>query len=842
MSRYARVPFTSDEDTLLVKYIARYNPGLKGRAGNILYERLCDDVDRKWKWSRTHPWQSWRDRYYKNQVQFDREIKKYQKKHGISDVKLVKGMKVRDDSIEAKKEEEEAEEAQIAPEKRKRGRVEEEEEEEEEEAQIATGKRKRERVEEEKRVKVNSEHEWSQGRRASPGKEQGMFVMGRGTAVADKPGEQHPRKGERSSRSFDDQSEVQKNGTSNVDGDKGHVEQGKLSKRDMGTGHAERAKTGQTTSPSLYPDISTLPDSKLQSNAPPVSEPLFVPGEYHEKLPSQSQNVRHRTHADPQPVASSSKVQLSPGRPASPGTTSVPRRKRQAEDDFFGTSPSSPSPPGRAEHARHKHRLPKLTEGPFGNHYSERRKAASDNDSSDGEKKGKSWPPQRMRHGSWKGKDKASETPQDITGTPAIKSSKGDGKLKSHARLSPNSWTTEDPFIALPAGGGNDTKKAAQAPSELNRRHTIGNTRETQSAFGRRIDLRAELAKRVARSSPVVHSNAHSVTITSHSTPGASTSTGTGRPTPPITTRKEDTRRPSSLLPIAVADEDRERIEYLGVTRAIELIAKNFGFRDEDVWRAWAMFKSIERTEDFFRRFREKTKSVQDAVVEDMEKDGLEIDTLFEEQEDARQRKQEHVPESRQPERERERYRNREITATPGTTDGRSPSRRTQEKDFKIKPLPMERAMSEYTPPYMTRAGQYVRLLKQGRIEEALSREKRRASGGSGVFPRLRSASATQKSPQHRTPEMKKGLGTNEQCGKTQGGGDDQSAEEDDDDAAVEEVLLSDADEEAFLSASMGNASELRMIEQRIDVDYMLRWTATRLAQMRDRFSSLPPS
>ncbi|KAG6841005.1 hypothetical protein C0991_002785, partial [Blastosporella zonata] len=40
-------------------------------------------VDNKWKWSRTHTWQSWRDHYYKNHGYYDSEIRKYQRKHNL---------------------------------------------------------------------------------------------------------------------------------------------------------------------------------------------------------------------------------------------------------------------------------------------------------------------------------------------------------------------------------------------------------------------------------------------------------------------------------------------------------------------------------------------------------------------------------------------------------------------------------------------------------------------------------------------------------------------------------------------------------------------------------------
>ena len=41
-------------------------------------------MDGKWPWAKTHSWQSWQTRYRDNEAKFDYEIKKYQKKHGIS--------------------------------------------------------------------------------------------------------------------------------------------------------------------------------------------------------------------------------------------------------------------------------------------------------------------------------------------------------------------------------------------------------------------------------------------------------------------------------------------------------------------------------------------------------------------------------------------------------------------------------------------------------------------------------------------------------------------------------------------------------------------------------------
>ncbi|KAI0040368.1 hypothetical protein FA95DRAFT_885705 [Auriscalpium vulgare] len=78
-----RTAFTENEDVLLVKYIATYNPSLRGRQGQLLYQSLVANADGKWNWSNTHSWQSWRERYKNNQPSFDSKIRKYQQKHGI---------------------------------------------------------------------------------------------------------------------------------------------------------------------------------------------------------------------------------------------------------------------------------------------------------------------------------------------------------------------------------------------------------------------------------------------------------------------------------------------------------------------------------------------------------------------------------------------------------------------------------------------------------------------------------------------------------------------------------------------------------------------------------------
>ncbi|KAJ7130780.1 hypothetical protein C8R43DRAFT_1024978 [Mycena crocata] len=78
-----RNPFTQDDDNLLVKYLAKYNPGVQGRSGNKIYKVLVENENGKWRWSSRHPWGGWRDRYVKDQRQFDKRIKKYQLEKGL---------------------------------------------------------------------------------------------------------------------------------------------------------------------------------------------------------------------------------------------------------------------------------------------------------------------------------------------------------------------------------------------------------------------------------------------------------------------------------------------------------------------------------------------------------------------------------------------------------------------------------------------------------------------------------------------------------------------------------------------------------------------------------------
>ncbi|KAK0493322.1 hypothetical protein EDD18DRAFT_1356745 [Armillaria luteobubalina] len=78
MSR-TRHKYTQKEDEHLVEYLAIQAIGFQATRGNQLYKHLTENLQR-WPWAEARTWQSWRDRYVKNQEAFNISIKRYRKK------------------------------------------------------------------------------------------------------------------------------------------------------------------------------------------------------------------------------------------------------------------------------------------------------------------------------------------------------------------------------------------------------------------------------------------------------------------------------------------------------------------------------------------------------------------------------------------------------------------------------------------------------------------------------------------------------------------------------------------------------------------------------------------
>nr|GAT49892.1 predicted protein [Mycena chlorophos] len=132
----SRNQYDSDEDKLLIKYLAKYNPGVQGRKGNKVYQTLVNNSEGKWAWSRGHSWSGWRDRYVKHQDEFDRRIRKYQERHKLPTENsnyIIGSKKTVDSDVESDANDGHKRKRASALDPRKRAKVVREEEEEESE-------------------------------------------------------------------------------------------------------------------------------------------------------------------------------------------------------------------------------------------------------------------------------------------------------------------------------------------------------------------------------------------------------------------------------------------------------------------------------------------------------------------------------------------------------------------------------------------------------------------------------------------------------------------------------------------------------------------------------------
>ncbi|KAG5724836.1 hypothetical protein E4T56_gene12612 [Termitomyces sp. T112] len=844
-----RTPFTNDEDSLLVKYIATYNPSNKGRSGNTLYQTLCKDADNKWKWSRTHPWQSWRDRYCKNQREFDIKIKKYQIKHDI--------LAVDENMVEKSSEE----------------------------RPVGLSKRKRENDTEEKCARAKHDLKQSQIP-ASETEEPIVLDKGKGKVVTN--------------HSKDDLTQItqEESAALNV----AHIDtvNQKLANADELSLPAS-LRTTPTSSPSLNADAK----GPLSHNSRNVFQKSSAT-ESQRNLSITYQISDHTVPADTQPVASSSKVQISPELNVpfkAQGIKKSRRLKPVAKDDvFFDSSPPTSSPLNSRNAIRPKNRNPKLVQGPFGTRFASRRRNGG-NDSSENEKETPVWPPTRKKN-NFQGKGKAVEAmsnnmvtstlPRDVENAvlPAARqethpvsehqprkmsassingpdngqeanilltsSQTQQGRLKytvhhgslheakettdQHSTSQISSSLSHDALDSVPAakteactGREREVVKlplprhfwtpnnpSRSSDETIIRRHSMGNLREVQSSAVRRLDLRAELAKRrFAASSPFTHSRVYSVATTVSYQPSPGSSNGR------INLMDTDNiqRRRSS---ISIADEDRERIEFLGLNAAIEGIAQDSGYPVEQVWRVYDHYRSVKRTETWFRLYRNNSARLQEVTHEQMMENGMGALPIVDEH---------RTPRSSPLERDQ-----RSEPSTEPVIGTRASPLKAHDKRLKIKPLPPDprRSPSEYSPPHETRAGEYNRLVGQGRIVEAMFREHRRASGGGSVFPRLRSSPADWKTLHQSSPTSDvetHGDGIEDEDDVV-----DQLLDESNSSEATDWKSLQEEEETLFLSARVEIVDELRAIEQKTNPDYMLRWVAARLGEMEDEFRQLPSS
>ncbi|KAK1230516.1 hypothetical protein PQX77_006387 [Marasmius sp. AFHP31] len=77
-------PFTSDDEALLVEYLANNaHPDGKGLTGRVYYQHLSANADGTCPGGTKHSWQTWRDHYVSNTERLNKLIESYRSAHGI---------------------------------------------------------------------------------------------------------------------------------------------------------------------------------------------------------------------------------------------------------------------------------------------------------------------------------------------------------------------------------------------------------------------------------------------------------------------------------------------------------------------------------------------------------------------------------------------------------------------------------------------------------------------------------------------------------------------------------------------------------------------------------------
>ncbi|KAG5722150.1 hypothetical protein E4T56_gene7045 [Termitomyces sp. T112] len=106
-----RTPFTDEDDDNLARYLAIRIPNIEkgGRRGNRVYKELClmPSADpEEYGWVKRHTWQSWRNRYNRNDLRFNDmidahvEVEKPERKQAYCLQRKYRGWQWRDDSGE----------------------------------------------------------------------------------------------------------------------------------------------------------------------------------------------------------------------------------------------------------------------------------------------------------------------------------------------------------------------------------------------------------------------------------------------------------------------------------------------------------------------------------------------------------------------------------------------------------------------------------------------------------------------------------------------------------------------------------------------------------------------
>lgn len=655
--------YTSKDVKHLIEYLAENNRDGKARCGNKIYKQLVEN-QKKWPWSKNHPWQSWRDHYVKNEAKLSKKIRVYQGEHGIfteaqdSKNKDNKAMKI--DAAEARR------------------RLAQEEEEEESSSPVAkesvySRKRAGETVRDpspsdRKRQKVMKE---SEERHSSLPKE------GSNTSLADHALAENEGKAEPTHPDIEDTEDRQE------------VNQMLAPDEQTGSAGASDKVLARRAVPSTTRRVSAL------------ARKVPVPSQSDDSFDSLFDADSDILVPDSDEVVNA----LLPGRV---------QNRDQRGDDFFqsssGASSSTESVDKRRSLPRRRH-PPVLVEGPFKTTFttkaSQPRGIGPDADLESDEVTGP-WPPIRTQPRTPSSlKDQKSKREQvkydgsdeqavmyHATGVDAdhwhknnrshTASDTGPAHTSQHqlfkgvkSEPSPTVENGEHPINLFSksrttrsagsmveencddSGFGNDQDSTSTRVDHPEQGTSGGSAISQASQNGRYVDLHEEGRRRhISRRLTDVPGSSRGTSIFS---------TSHGRQSP---------------ISIQLSTQDQSLVTTLGIQQAVTMMSKNHGFTEDVVSRILQNVSSIPRADEILREMRVKA---EEAALNHLMLD--------------------------EP-------RGRRLSKQPSRASRR----------FQIRAM-SDDEMSDYSPPSKTRAGQFSRLVGQGRHEEAYAREARRASG-----------------------------------------------------------------------------------------------------------------
>ncbi|KIL68455.1 hypothetical protein M378DRAFT_8528 [Amanita muscaria Koide BX008] len=660
--------YTSKDVKHLIEYLAENNRDGKGRCGNKIYQQLVENgisQQKKWPWSKNHPWQSWRDHYVKNEAILSKKIKMYQREHGI----LTEAQDSKNKDKKAMKIE--------AAETRRRLAQEEEEESSSSVAKESVYSRKRagETVRDpspsdRKRQKVMKE---SEERHSSLPKE-GSNTSLAGHALAENEGKAEP--------TLPDIEDTE---------DRQEVNQMLAPDEQTGSAGASDKVLARRAVPSTTRRVSAL------------ARKVPVPSQSDDSFDSLFDADSDILVPDSDEVVNA----LLPGRA---------QNRDQRRDDFFqsssGASTSTESVDKRRFLPRRRH-PPVLVEGPFKTTFttkaSQPRGIGPDADLESDEVTGP-WPPIRtqprtpsslkdqkskrgqvkyngsdeqavMHHATgvdadhWH-KNNRSHTASDtglvhtsqhqlfkgVKSEPSPTVENGEHPIsllsKSRATRSAESRIPMVEEICDDFGFGNDQDSTSTRVDHPEQGTSRGSAMSQASQNGRYVDLHEEGRRRHSRRLTDVPGSSRGTSIFS---------TSHGRQSP---------------IPIQLSTQDQSLVTTLGIQQAVTMMSKNHGFTEDVVSRILQNVSSIPRADEILREMRVKA---EEAALNHLMLD-----------------------------------------EPRGRRSSKQPSRASRR--FQIRAM-SDDEMSDYSPPSKTRAGQFSRLVGQGRHEEAYAREARRASG-----------------------------------------------------------------------------------------------------------------